>query len=149
MNIAGWIWAGAIALGLAGWVWAGIKRRSKTMVIVTLLTACGWIWAGSTAGSLPEFIMFLASSVGLAATSSVLLQVLKLYVPTLQNNVARAASAVAAFLVCLAANVMVPYIPNIPAPFLQYWWLVVWLVGQIWFGFAKEAFYLYQHYSSP
>lgn len=148
-TIAGWIWAAAIGLGLFGWVWAGVKRKSRSMVVAAVLTIAGWIWAGGAEGTLPEFIVFLGSSAGLAATSSVLLQVLKLYAPSLQNNAARAASAVAAFVVCLGANTMIPYIPNIPEPFLQYWWIVVWLVGQIWFIYGKEAFYLYKSYGSP
>jgi len=88
--------------------------------------------------ALGEFIAYLATAGALGVVSSVILQLIKRLFPALAEVYAFAASMIAAVVISVAANLLLPMLPSFPPELEQFWPIVVWAAQQIWFYLMEQ-----------
>lgn len=81
-----------------------------------------------------EFVKWLAGTAALGAVSAFALQAIKALWPAVKDDMAKIASVVFAALASVAAQLLLPVVPQLPAEIEQFWPVIVWLWSQVIWG---------------
>ena len=84
-----------------------------------------------------DFFRLLASVGGMGIVSSVLLTLIRVLIPSINNEYASLASIFMAVVISMSAQAVLPFVDNITAAVGQYWPMVVWLAQQLWYFLVK------------
>lgn len=142
MSLGMAVYTVAVVVGIAGWAWAGSVKRAAPVVLLFLATLLGFILAALNAvpnPGLAAFLVWMATLEALGPTSSMILQVIKSFMPSLEDKAAMAASFVGAVLLCILAKVAMPYATSVPPILDQTFALIVWAIQQIWYIYAPPG----------
>ena len=142
MSVGTIVYGACVLIGVAGWTWAGASKKAWSTVLFFLATLLGWLLAAFNAipnPSLAAVIVWVATTTSLGPTSSMILQVVKAFLPALEDKTAMALSFVGAALLCVFAQAVMPYTEAIPIVVDQTFVLLVWAVQQIWYLYAPQG----------
>lgn len=85
-----------------------------------------------------EFCEWLAGAAALGVVASYVTQLLKALIPSIKDKSAVVASVLVAALVNVAANLVRPYLSDLPPGAAQMWPVVVWAVSQLWYALIMQ-----------
>jgi len=89
--------------------------------------------------TLQEFVALVASAGFLGTLASVLLTLIRIAFPVIDEEYAMISSVLLAAVVSALARAILPFLDKLPAAVNDYWPIIVWLAQQVWFSLTKTS----------